>query len=106
MNETVSIAIGALFMGLWLFAAVKVSIRYAKSRWGKVKTVKAKVVSKHILETFSKYKGNGKSYRYVVTFEIDGKKKGFYVSEFSYGGYRVNEKGTLKYRGDKIIDFH
>ena len=106
MGENVQTVGMLLFMGLWLFVAVKVSIRYARSRWGKVKTVKAKVVSKHTLETFSKYKGNGKSYRYVVTFEIDGKKKGFYVSEFSYGGYRVNEKGTLKYRGDKIIDFH
>ena len=30
----------------------------------------------------------------------------FYVSELSYGGYRVGESGTLKYRGDRIIDFN
>ena len=106
MGETVQTVGIVLFMGLWLFVAVKVSIRYMRSRWGKVKVVKAKVVDKHTLENFSKYKGNGKDTRYVVTFEIEGKKKGFYVSEFSYGGYRRNETGTLHYRGDKIIDFH
>ena len=106
MGENVQTVGMLLFMGLWLFVAVKVSIRYARSRWGKVKTVKAKVVSKHTLETVSKYKGNGKDIRYVVTFEIAGKKKGFYVSAFSYSGYRQNETGTLRYRGDRIIDFH
>ena len=38
--------------------------------------------------------------------EIAGKKKVFYVSAFSYSGYRQNETGTLRYRGDRIIDFH
>ena len=90
-----------LLFGLCLFAGVKWLIR----QYGPVKTVKAKVVDKHKTETFSKYAGNGKAIRYVVTFEISGKRKGFYVSEFSYGGYRKGESGTLKYRGNKIVDF-
>lgn len=91
-----------LFIALWAFVGVKLLLR----RLGPVRTVKAKVVDKHKAETFSKYSGTGKAVRYVVTFEIDGKRKGFYVSEFSYGGYRMGESGTLKYKGDRIIDFH
>ena len=86
--------------------AIKVTVRHIRSKHGPVKTVKARVVDKHKTETFSKYRGNGKSERYVVVFEIDGKQKGFYVSEFSYGGYRKNETGTLKYQGDRVVDFH
>jgi len=54
---------------------------------------------------FAKYSGNGKREKYVIVFSVGGKKKSFYVSEFSYGGYRINEKGVLKYKGDKIVDF-
>ena len=91
-----------LLMGLCLFVGIKWLIR----RYGPVKTATAKVVDKHKSEVFDKYAGNGKSVRYVVTFEIAGKRKGFHVSEFSYGGYRKGETGTLKYRGNRIIDFY
>lgn len=90
-----------LFMALWFFVGVKLLLR----RLGPVRTVAAKIVDKHKAETFSKYSGTGKAVRYIVTFEIAGKRKGFYVSEFSYGGYRKGETGTLKYKGDRIIDF-
>ncbi len=102
MYEKVQTIVILLLMGLCLFAGIKWLIR----RYGPVKTVKAKVVDKCKTESFSKYAGNGKVVRYVVTFEIAGKRKGFYVSEFSYGGYRKGETGTLKYRGDRIIDYH
>ena len=101
MHETIQLIVFLLVMGLFLFVGIKLLFR----RLGPVKTVKAKVVEKHKTETFSKYSGNGKSVRYVVTFEIAGKRKGFYVSEFSYGGYRKGETGTLQYRGDKIVRF-
>ena len=38
-------------------------------------------------------------------FSVGEKKKSFYVSQFSYGGYRVGEKGTLKHKGDRLIGF-
>ena len=47
----------------------------------------------------------GKSEKHVIVFSVGGKKKSFYVSQFSYNGYRVNERGTLKYKGDKLIEF-
>ena len=42
---------------------------------------------------------------YIVVFETNNKKLSFNVSEVSYGKYKTNEKGTLKYRGSKIISF-
>ena len=84
---------------------ISILVRMLKNRYSPVKTVKAVVIGKNIVETFSKYSGNGKHQKYVVVFSVEGKKKSFYVSQFSYGGYKINEKGTLKYKGDKLIDF-
>ena len=85
--------------------AVLILIRLAKSLLAPVRTVKAVVVDKHTTETFSKYSGNGKHIRYVVVFLADGKRLPFYVSEFSYNGYRLRERGTLTYRGDRLLSF-
>lgn len=100
-----SIVIGSLFLGIWLLALIRVLIKAVKTKYAPVKSVKAVVIDKHIIETFSKYSGNGKSEKYVIVFSVDGKKKSFYVSQFSYGGYRINEQGTLKYKGDRMIGF-
>ncbi len=100
-----SFVISMLFFGFWLFIIVAVVVRKLKSRFSPVKRVGAVVVDKHTVEFFSKYAGNGKTERYVVTFSAGGKRLSFYVSEFSYAGYTVNESGTLTYQGDRLIDF-
>lgn len=96
--EMMGLAVSILF--LLLYAAV--FFRFLRSRLGKPKTAKAEVVGKQTVEQFSKY---GKKYKYAVTFLVEGKKKSFYVSEFSYDGYRRGEKGQLTYQGDRLIDF-
>lgn len=96
---------GILFVGLWLAVCTVIGIKLFRSKLGPVKTVKAVVVSKNKTEIFSKYAGNGKTDRYVVVFETGGKRISFYVSAFSYGGYRIGETGTLQYRGNKLIRF-
>ena len=80
--------------------------RILKDSFAPVKTVKARVVDKTTVETFSRYRGNGKSIRYCIVFEAEGKRLAFYVSEFSYGGYRKGERGTLTYKGSRLLDFH
>ena len=85
----------------WLLMLVAF-VRYLRGRVGPVKTVYARVVDKNKVEYFSR---TGQKARYVIVFEVEGKKKSFYVSEFSYHGYHRNETGMLKYRGDRIIDF-
>ncbi len=104
-NDIISNVLAALFLGLWLLAAIRFLSKYIRSKYGSIKTVRAVVVDKHTIEHFSKYKGNGKSVEYIVVFSFDGRKKAFTVSEFSYGGYRLKEEGKLTYRGDRLISF-
>ena len=75
------------------------------SRFTKTVTVPAQVESKHSIEFYSKTAPGGKLIKYSVVFLVDGKKKSFYVSEFSYNGYRKGEKGTLTYQGNRLIEF-
>ena len=106
MPENISnIIIISLFLGVGALAVVSLLVKAVKNRYAPIKTVKAVVIDKNKVEAFSKYSGNGKSEKYVIVFSVEGKKKSFYVSQFSYNGYRVNEKGTLKYKGDKLIEF-
>ena len=106
MPENISsIVILSLFLGLSALAAISLLIRFVRNRYAPVKTVKAVVINKNKVETFSKYSGTGKAEKYVIVFSVGGKKKSFYVSQFSYNGYRVNERGMLKYKGDKLIEF-
>ena len=106
MPENISnIVIISLFIGVGALAMVSIIARTIKNRYASVKTVKAVVIDKNKIEAFSKYSGNGKAEKYVIVFSVNGKKKSFYVSEFSYNSYKVNEKGTLKYKGNKLIEF-
>ena len=106
MPENISsILIISLFIGIGALALGRIIVRSIRNRFAPIRAVKAVVIDKNKIESFSKYSGNGKSEKYVIVFSIDGKKKSFYVSQFSYNGYRVNEKGTLKYKGDKLIEF-
>ena len=106
MPENISnIVISSIFIGIGTLAMVSILIKTIKNRYAPIKAVKAVVIDKNKIETFSKYSGNGKVEKYVIIFSVNGKKKSFYVSQFSYNGYRINEKGTLKYKGDKLIEF-
>ncbi len=76
--------------------------RAFRSRLAPVRSVRARVADKHRSEVFSK---SARRYRCVVVFEAEGKRLAFQVSELSYGGYTVGRRGTLKYRGDRLLDF-
>ena len=97
---------GMAVMLLVLLLNGMVLLRFFRSRFGKPRTVSAEIIGKQTVEQFSKYSGSAKRVKYVVIFQTEGKKKSFYVSEFSYGGYRKGEKGKLTYQGDRLIDFH
>ena len=103
-DNIASIVFFSLLFGIWLWAMVRLLVKRIKVKHAPVKTVKALVVDKQIIETFSKYSGNGKHEKYVIVFSVNGKKKSFYVSQFSYGDYRVNEEGVLTYKGDRLIE--
>lgn len=92
-------------VSLYILVIIGAVIGFILNRFAPVKSVKAEVVHKQINETFSKYSGTGKRQKYIIVFLAEGKKRSFYVSQFSYNGYRVGEKGTLKYKGDRLIGF-
>ena len=85
----------------WILIVVEVVV----NRRATVKTTKAKVIDKYQPDIAPKYYGTFKQERYTVVFETKDKKLSFDVSEFSYDNYKINEKGTLKYKGTKIISF-
>ena len=70
-----------------------------------VKTVKAEVIDKYKKEVISKNPKIFTSTPCVIVFKTEKKNLSFLVSEFSCGSYRIKEKGTLKYKGRKIISF-
>ena len=106
MEHNLTFGPGMAVMLLVLLLNGAVFLRFFRSRFGKPRTVNAEVIGKQIAEHYSKLAPNGTKVRYVVTLLVEGKKKSFYVSEFSYGGYRKGEKGKLTYQGDRLIDFH
>ena len=100
MPENLGGYVALVFTIVWFIGML---IWFFRRRYGKTKKVTATVISKQVTESFSKYSGTVKSY--YVTFSVNGKRRSFKVSEFSYGGYRKGETGTLKYKGDRLIDF-
>jgi len=101
MSNIVNVIALILFLLCWILIIRK----FIVSRCATVKTVKAKIVDKYKPDIVSKYPGTFKRERYIVIFATKDKKLSFDVSEFSYGNYKINEKGTLKYKGNKIISF-
>ncbi len=70
-----------------------------------MKTVWAEVVDKYQTNFVSKYPGASKQENYIVVFATQDTKLAFAVSEFSYRHYKIKEKGTLTYKGNKLISF-
>ena len=103
MPENLGGYIAAFFTVAWF---IGILVWFINRKYGKIKTANTTVVHKQVNEVFSKYSGTGKTYKYYVTFRFNGKRKSFSVSELSYNGYREGETGTLKYKGDRLIDFH
>lgn len=101
MYNIINTIITILFLLCWILVIAKIVI----NRYATVKTVKAKLVDKYKPDIVSKYHGTFKQERYIVVFATNKKKLSFNVSEFSYSNYKINEKGTLKYKGTKIISF-
>ena len=101
MHNVINTIAILLFLLCWFLIIRKTII----NKCATVETVKAKVVDKYKPDIVSNYPGTFKPKRYVVIFEAKGKRLSFDVSEFSYDNYKINEKGTLQYKGNKIISF-
>lgn len=96
-----------VFAAVGIVIALGVMIRLINDVFGSVKTADAVVLDKREYDEriIRKSQAPYTRRRYVVDFDCNGKKRSFYVSEISYRGYQKGQKGILKYKGSKIIDF-
>ena len=101
MFSVINILLIILTLLFWLLIIIK----FIANRSVPVKKVKAEVIEKYNYDKISKYQGIFKNKCYTIVFEAENEKILFDVSEFSYNNYKINEKGTLTYKGNKIISF-
>lgn len=101
MSNVINIIFMILFLLCWILVIRKMILNKCST----VKEVQAKVIDKYKPDIVSNYPGTFKPERYIVVFETKDQKLSFDVSKFSYDNYRINEKGTLKYKGTNIISF-
>lgn len=107
MNFDFGVAVNVFFVLVGLIILVGILIRAAKNTIAKEQQAQAVVVNKQYYQqrVIRKQSNPYDEDCYVVTFKVGDKKLSFCVSEFSYHDYKVNQKGMLRYRGTKIIDF-
>ena len=96
-----------IFVLMGVIIVVGIIIRVIINIFSKEKSIIAKVVDKQSYDKQIYRKSQAPFMRkeYVITFLCGNKKKYFTVSELSYRNYRINQKGTLKYKGNQIVDF-
>lgn len=93
------LCIGALFF--------RIIYHFLRDKFSPVISEKAQVVDKYVVDNFSKMYGSlAKKPQYYIVFSVGSRKRSFRVSEFSFRGYKINERGILKYKGSRLIDFH
>lgn len=89
----------------FIYIFISVAVNKLVYKYGKTKTVRAEVISTYRIVRTS-FKGAGSSVECGVVFKTEtGKKRSFRISELSYPHYRKGEKGVLKYKGHRLIDF-
>ena len=96
-----------IFALIGAIIVIGIIIRVIINLFSKEKSIKAIVVDKQCYDKQIYRKSQAPFMRkeYVITFLCGNKKRYFNVSELSYRNYKVNQKGTLKYKGNQIIDF-
>jgi len=96
-----------IFALIGVIIVVGISIKVIINIFSKEKSIKAIVIDKQSYDKqiYRKSQEPFTRKNYVVTFLCGNKKKYFNVSELSYKNYRVNQKGTLNYKGSRIVDF-
>lgn len=63
-------------------------------------------MDKFVADKFSRIYGNyAVKPRHYVVFLIGNRKRAFQVSEFSCKSYKLDQQGTLKYKGTRLIAF-
>lgn len=99
--------INLFFISFGAIALLGIIIKVITNIFSKEKSIKAIIVDK---QSYDKtiYRKNDAPYvvkKYIITFNCEDKKRYFEVSELSYKNYKMNQKGILTYKRNRIIDF-
>ncbi len=89
---------------LWLL--IRIFVRIYRDKYAPIKKVKAVITDKYVSDQFPRIYGSAaRKAFYTVVFAVGEKKLSFRVSESTYPSYPVGKKGTLCYKGSKLIEF-
>ena len=100
-------AVNFIFFIIGLVIGIGIFARIITYYFLKEKSIKATVLDKQSYDKriYRKNQAPFTQKEYVITFLCGNKTKYFNVSELSFENYKVNQKGILKYKGNRIIDF-
>lgn len=96
-----------VFALIGIAITIGIIVRISSNYFSKEKEVKATVINK---QSYDKqiYRNTQAPFtqkKYVITFQCENKKRHFDVSELSYDSYKITQKGILRYKGSRLIDF-
>jgi len=99
--------LGLLEVAFGVFLFVAIAIKLYSNFLGKIKTVSATVIDKHVSKynRLSRYSGAKKITDCSIIFLCDNKEKSFFTSKWMYSSVKKGDKGILKYRGSHFISF-
>ena len=96
-----------VFVLIGIVIIIGVIAKICSNFFSREKEVKATVINKQSYDKqiYRKSQAPFTKKEYVITFQCGNKKRHFDVSELSYGNYRIKQKGILRYKGNRLIDF-
>lgn len=99
--------INSVFTIIGVIIIIGITIRFFKEKHSRKNSIPATITNmqKYTHEVFSKAQAPHTVSKYIITFSTEKKALSFEVSEMSYSQYKMYQKGTLTYKGSKIIDF-
>ena len=107
MTDLFGNMINFIFVLVGFVIIVGLIVRICSNYLYKEKEVQATVINKQSYDrqVYRKSQAPFTKKEYIITFQCENKKRYFDVSELSYSNYRLNQKGVLKYKGSRLIDF-
>ena len=102
--------IAVLIIGILFFVIISggTIVSIYKNHISSTKEVKATIIDKSIFEKLimRKCQAPYTTEVYVVSFQAGEKILKFNVSKYSYENFAIDQRGVLRYKGNRLIDFH
>ncbi len=107
MADFVGNIVNLIFFLIGIIIVFGIAFRVFKDSFLKEKELDAVIINKQCYDkrVYSIGQAPYTKKNYIVSFLCGKKKLHFEVSEFSYKIYSLNQKGRLRYKGNRLIDF-